>query len=184
MPKFSFLPTDRKFFDLFERSAMHFVEAATLLADMLETWQDVENKVNAITDLEHTGDTITHDIIAHLHRTFVTPLDREDIMALAQTMDDVIDFIQAAADAVLLYKISKPTDRARELAKIILQGSQEIERVLPLLRQPKELKALLSCCIELNRLENQAGKQWRKDRDCKGAGPHLSAQGYRFQVVC
>jgi hypothetical protein len=159
--RISFLPTDRRFFDLFERGSVNLVEAARLLVDMLETWQDVEAKASSITDLEHVGDTITHEVIAHLHRTFVTPLDREDISALAQALDDVIDFIQAASDAMVLYRVSAPTPRARELAQTILEASQEIERAMPLLRRPRDLKDVLSCCIELNRLENDADRVYR-----------------------
>lgn len=161
MSKFSFMPTNRKFFDLFESASQNLVEAGHVLVDIVDSWEDLETKVNTITDMEHKGDDITHEIVANLHRTFVTPIDREDISALAERMDDIIDFIQAAADAMLLYKITEPTHRARILARIILQGCKEIERVLPLLRQPKKLKEVSNCCIELNRLENQADSEYR-----------------------
>ncbi len=99
MPSIPFIPREEKFFDLFERAAHNIVKAALGLKEMLDNWENVGIKVAEITELEHEGDAITHQIAALLHRTFVTPFDREDIATLAHTMDDIIDFIHAAADA-------------------------------------------------------------------------------------
>jgi len=111
--------------------------------------------------MEHQGDTITHQIMAQLNRTFVTPFDREDIALLAHTMDDVTDFIHAAADAMLIYKIAQPSQRAMELADIIVQAAIEVERVMPRLRHRAELKQILGYCVEINRLENMADRVFR-----------------------
>ena len=89
MVKFPFIPRQEKFFGLFEESARNMVEAAQKLKKMVDSWEYVEGTVSEIAELEHQGDTITHQIIAQLHRTFVTPFDREDIALLAQTLDDV-----------------------------------------------------------------------------------------------
>ena len=159
--KFPFIPREEGFFDLFEESARNMVEAARCLKELVDTWTDVEQKVNEITELEHQGDTITHKIAAQLHRTFVTPFDREDIAELAHIMDDVTDFIHAASDAMLLYKVDPPGRRAKELAGIILQGATEIGRAMPQLRRRSELKHILKRCVELNRVENMADQVYR-----------------------
>src|SRR4030042_1141175 len=155
------MPREEGFFDLFEENARNMVKAARCLKELVDTWRDVEQKVNEITELEHQGDAITHKIAAQLHRTFVTPFDREDIAELAHTMDDVTDFIHAASDAMLLYKVDPPGQRVKELADIIVQGATEIEKAMPQLRRRSELKRLLKRCVELNRVENLADQVYR-----------------------
>jgi hypothetical protein len=159
--RFPFIPREEVFFPLFEESARNMVKAAQCLKELVDTWQDVEQKVNEITELEHQGDTITHKIAAQLHRTFVTPFDREDIAQLAHTLDDVTDFIHAASDAMLLYKVDPPGQRVKELADIIVQGATEIARAMPQLRRRGELKHILKRCVELNRVENMADQVYR-----------------------
>jgi len=161
MFKFPFMPREEKFFDLFEQSAENMVKAAQGLKEMVDNWGDVEKRVGQITELEHEGDTITHQIIAQLHRTFVTPFDREDIALLAHTLDDVTDFIQAAADAMLIYKVDYPSLKAKELADIIVQATAEVERAIPQLRNRAQLKRVLVRCVEINRLENMADTVYR-----------------------
>ena len=99
--------------------------------------------------------------MAQLNRTFVTPFDREDIALLAHTLDDVTDFIHAAADAMLIYKVESPTRRAKELADIIVQAAAEVERAIPQLRHRAELEKVLPRCVEINRLENVADEVFR-----------------------
>jgi predicted phosphate transport protein (TIGR00153 family) len=159
--KIPFIPREEKFFDLFEKAAHNIVKAALGLKDMLDNWENVGIKVAEITELEHEGDSITHQIAALLHRTFVTPFDREDIAALAHTMDDIIDFIHAAADALFIYKIDAPTQRSKELAEVIVKAAMEVERAVPLLRRRSELRKIPEHCVELNRLENAADKIFR-----------------------
>ncbi|MBI2855187.1 MAG: DUF47 domain-containing protein [Chloroflexi bacterium] len=161
MPRFSFIPREQKFFDLFEQDATNLVKGAHALSDLIEHWDNIEDRVKAIADIEHSGDAITHEIIYNLHRTFVTPLDREDITALANAIDDVMDFIQAASDIMLLYKIQQPTPRAHELAHVILDACQEIERAVPIVRHQGKLRDVLPFCVELNRLENDADEIYR-----------------------
>jgi predicted phosphate transport protein (TIGR00153 family) len=161
MVRLPFVPKELKFFDLYEESADNIVKASQALKDMLESWQFIDSRAAEITELEHRGDTITHQIISLLHRTFVTPFDREDIALLAHTMDDIIDFIHAAADAMFIYKITEPTPRARELADIILQGAGEVQKAVGGLRKRSQLKMVLERCVELNRLENMADRVYR-----------------------
>lgn len=156
MARFFLIPKNEKFFDLFEESTRNFVEAAQVFAELVETWQDVDEKVSQITDLEHHGDSITHRIIAELHGTFVTPVDREDIALLAQRMDDVMDFIEAAAVRMALYRVEKPTDRAKQLADVLVRVTSEVGKAIPLLRRRRDLGYVRAHCIEINRLENEA----------------------------
>jgi predicted phosphate transport protein (TIGR00153 family) len=159
--KLPFIPREEKFFDLFQASAENMVKAAQNLKEMVNQWEHVEGKVAEITELEHKGDTITHEIMSRSHRTFVTPFDREDIAQLAHVLDDVTDFIHSAADAMLLYKVDRPGERAKELADIILQATEEIEKVLPQLRKRIILSSVLKRCVEINRLENLADRVYR-----------------------
>ena len=161
MVKFSLIPREEKFFGLFEDSVKNMVKAAQGLKEMVDKWEYIEGMVAEITELEHKGDTITHQIIAQLHRTFVTPFDREDIALLAHTMDDIVDFIHAAADAMLIYKVDRPGERTKELADIIVQEAFEIEKAVPLLRSRPGLKNILRYCVEINRLENMADRVFR-----------------------
>jgi predicted phosphate transport protein (TIGR00153 family) len=161
MVRLAFIPKESKFFQLFEESADNILKGARELQEMLTTWEFVDSRVAEITELEHKGDTITHQIISLLHRTFVTPFDREDIALLAHTMDDIMDFIHSAADAMFIYKIDKPTQRARELADIIVKGAEEVQKAVSGLRRRKELKNIMSGCVELNRLENMADRVFR-----------------------
>jgi len=159
--RFPFIPREEKFFDLFEQGAQNMVKAAHKLKELVDTWENVEEKVDEITKLEHEGDTITHQIMAQSHRTFVTPFDREDIALLAHSLDDVTDFIHAAADAMFLYRVGSPSQRARELADIIVQAATEIEETMPQLRHRIELSQILKRCVEINRLENMADRVFR-----------------------
>ena len=161
MFRFPFMPRKQAFFDLFEASTHNMVKAAQELKKVVDNWEDVGKSVAEIARFEHEGDTITHEILAQLNRTFVTPFDREDIALLAHSLDDVMDFIEAAADAMLIYKIERSTSRAKELADIIVQAALEVEKVIPQLRHRAELAKMLPRCVEINRLENVADEVYR-----------------------
>ncbi len=161
MVRLPFVPKEHKFFDLFEESAQNIVKAAKALKEIVDDWQFIDSRVAEITEMEHQGDTITHQVISLLHRTFVTPFDREDIALLAHTMDDIIDFIHAAADAMFIYKVKNPTERAKQLADIIVQGAVEVETAVHGLRKRSELKRIMEGCVEINRLENMADRVYR-----------------------
>ena len=154
--RFPFIPREEKFFDLFEESARNLVRGAGLLAELIEKWENIEERVSEITELEHHGDNITHRIIAQLHATFITPIDREDIAQLAERMDDVMDFIEGAAVAMLIYEVKRPTERAQELADILVRTTSEVSAAIPRLRRRNQLNKIPEHCIEINRLENEA----------------------------
>ncbi|MDD5312059.1 MAG: DUF47 domain-containing protein [Dehalococcoidia bacterium] len=155
MFKFNLMPRDDRFFDLFEVSAQNMVRAAECLKELVCNWENVDQKVDELMKIEHQGDTITHEIMFQLNRSFITPFDREDITQLAHALDDVTDLIQAAADAMVLYKVKAPGQRARELADILVQTTAEVQHVMPSLRKHNaNLEKILSSCVEINRLEN------------------------------
>lgn len=156
MPRLSIMPSEPKFFDLFERSVANVATAAKELADFFENYTNVPQKVARMTELEHNGDAITHQIMEQLHRTFVTPLDREDIALLTERLDDVMDFMEGAANAMLLYRIEQPTTRAREMAAILVAVTEELVIAVPRLRNRSKMKGMLEHCVEINRLENEA----------------------------
>jgi len=159
--KFSLIPREKKFFVLFEQSAQNAVKITQQLKDMVHIWENIRERVGVITDLEHQGDAITHQIFGQLHRTMITPFDREDIALLAHSLDDVADFIHAAADAMLLYKVERPTPRAKELAEIALQAVAEVENAVSELHDRIRRNQLLKRCIEINRLENLGDSVYR-----------------------
>jgi hypothetical protein len=162
MFKFNLMPRDDKFFDLFEVSAKNMVRAAESLKDMIYSWECFDEKLEELTKIEHQGDTITHEIMFQLNRSFITPFDREDIGLLAHSLDDVTDLIQSAADTMVLYKVKTPGKRARELADIIVQITTEVENVMPSLRRhTANLEKILNSCVEINRLENVADTIYR-----------------------
>src|SRR5919204_6888826 len=113
------IPQDDRFFDLFNRSADNTLEGARLLSDLLDNYVDVDRKARHLKDIEHRGDEITHEVFRALHRTFVTPLDREDISTLASALDDVMDWIEETGRRIRLYHITQCTPLARQFAKVI-----------------------------------------------------------------
>ncbi|MFQ5847171.1 MAG: DUF47 domain-containing protein [Candidatus Methylomirabilales bacterium] len=150
---FRFIPRDGKFFDLFEAAALNIREAAATLKAMAESDGDYEAWWKKVEEYEHTGDRITHDLMKKLNQTFITPLDREDIHQLGSRLDDVVDLIEAAATRMALYKIKECSTDARRLADLIHQMAEEIVLAVQKLRN---LKSILSHCVEINRLENVA----------------------------
>jgi predicted phosphate transport protein (TIGR00153 family) len=159
--KLSLIPKERKFFVLFEQSAQNAVKITQQLKDMVFIWENVKERVGIINDLEHQGDAITHQIFEQLHRSVITPFDREDIALLAHSLDDVADFIHAAADAMLLYKVERPTSRAKELADIVVQAMVEVEKAISEMHDRIGRKELLKRCVEINRLENIGDRVYR-----------------------
>jgi predicted phosphate transport protein (TIGR00153 family) len=156
MRRFSILPAEEGFYDWFEKGASNLVEAARLLVDLLKDYRDVQTKVARITEQEHHGDFVVHEVYDMLHRTFIPPLDRETIRQLAGAVDDVVDNIEAAADLMLLYQVEKPTPQAIRLGGIILACAEQIDRAMPLLRTQKTIGDIRNRTIEINRLENEA----------------------------
>jgi predicted phosphate transport protein (TIGR00153 family) len=156
LAKFSFIPRDTEFYGLFEQETSNLVVAAEKLVDLFNNYENVEAKAKELKELEHKGDVITHEIIARVHRTFVTPIDREDITLLAHSLDDVMDFIEAAGRTAFLYRVAQPTQRARELASIVAKLTVKLNEVMPQLRHHDKFNWILKQCVEINTLENEA----------------------------
>jgi predicted phosphate transport protein (TIGR00153 family) len=145
-----------EFYDLFEKETNNLVVAAKKLVDFFDNYENVEAKAKELKALEHQGDIIAHEIIARVHRSFVTPIDREDITLLAHSLDDVMDLIEAAGRTAYLYHIAQPTERARELARIVGKMAVKLNEVIPRLRHRDQFTWIVKQCVEINTLENEA----------------------------
>jgi hypothetical protein len=156
MPRFPFLPISERFYDLLHASAQNLVEAGEVLADLMEHYQNVEMKTERIRELEHKGDALTHEIMALLHKTFVTPIEREDIARLADRLDDVLDHIEEATAAMRIYDVSGPTASVIEMADVVRLMTIKVGEAISKLRDRRHLRDILPYCVELNRLENVA----------------------------
>ena len=149
------------FFDLFAASARNALAAGEMLKDLIEDYQDIDVKAQRIKDLEHEGDEITHEIIRRLNTTFVTPMDREDIYALASALDEVIDSIEAVADLFVLHQIEEPLPEMKAQADVLLRAASQTVEALELL--PRMTRNRLEpYWVEINRLENEGDRLYRK----------------------
>ena len=153
-----FAPKEREFFDLFEEAGNNAVRAAELLELMLDTWPDHGEALRDVVVCEQEGDRITHDIIQRLNQTFVTPFDREDIIALASGLDDIVDYIEEVADFLGLYRIEAPMEQAQRMARVLHEATRAIAQAIPRLRT---LKDIHHYTVEVNRLENEGDRMLR-----------------------
>lgn len=151
-----FLPQEMGFFALFNESGDHMVAAVIEFKRMLDNPQEMESRSRTIKELEHKADDVTHRTMMLLHRTFITPLDREDIHALIKTMDDILDFIDAAAQRLYLYEVRHIPESMHRLTEITIESVQLVKKLVGLLTNLKKTDELLKTCVEINRLENDA----------------------------
>ena len=154
--RFPLIPKNYRFYDLFERSAQNLVTASEALVDLMEHFENVEMKTAHLKELERVGDTIIHEIMEQLHKTFVTPLDREDMTTLGEHMDDAVDFMEGATTAMRIYGIERPTVAARGLADLIRLQAIQVDKAILKLRRHSHLRSILDYCVEIHRLENAA----------------------------
>lgn len=155
------IPRQTMFFDMFAEVANNVIQGARVLCDFLNQYdyEKLPALVEKIKSLEHNGDDMTHRILIKLNQTFITPFDREDIHLLASSLDDVLDFINAASDRLLTYKITAPSPSAKILAAIIVKQTEELGMAVSLLNKNGKL---LAHCVEVNRLENEADRVARE----------------------
>lgn len=150
------MPRSDDFFNDFERQAAATLDGARLLKELLEDFTDVERKCQAIKDVEHLGDDITHRAFERLHMQFITPFDRDEIHELLSRIDDVLDLTDAAAERLGLYDVGPVIPDARELAAVLYATVQKMQEAVRGLRNLKEAERILEACKEVNVLENQA----------------------------
>jgi len=154
-----FAPRDREFFDLFEEASANILRAADLLDRMLRNYPDTKELAREILLCEQEGDRITHDIVQRLNQTFVTPIDREDILELASALDDIVDLTEEVADYLGLYKVEAPMEQAQRLAHILMQASRQISEAMPRMRDFKDISHYT---VEIHRLENEGDRVVRE----------------------
>ena len=153
----SFFAREDRFFGLLRSSANNLTEVSALLVDLMDDYQNVQDKVAEIKRLEEVGDHIIHEIMRNLHLTFVTPLDREDIALLGDRLDDVVDSIEETARLMVEYQIPEPTEEAKALARIIVKAAETLQEAIGKLHfRGSKLKSILPDAVEINRLENEA----------------------------
>jgi predicted phosphate transport protein (TIGR00153 family) len=150
---FQLIPKDNSFFKMYAEMSDNLIAGARALVDLFENYSDLENKTTTIKAIERRGDEITHSILKKLNQTFITPFDREDMHRLASSLDDVLDFIHAAAERTTLYKITIAPSAAAKLSHLILKQTEELKIGVSLLQENGHV---LDHCVEINRLENEA----------------------------
>jgi predicted phosphate transport protein (TIGR00153 family) len=156
--KLNLIPQEREYFRLFSEFAANLDKAAQLLAALMNEFHDPKGTAREMLELEHVGDKIVHDIVRRLNKTFITPLDREDIYDLASTLDEILDSIEATADMMLLYRIETPTKQAVEQAAVIARQTAVLRVAIDGLEKRKGLD---DHWIEVNRLENEGDRLYR-----------------------
>jgi uncharacterized protein len=157
-----FLPKETSFFDFFEEHAELTVEGVKEFLSMVTTGANVETKARRIHDIEHETDVITHRCVETLHKTFITPIDRDNIHRLITRMDDIMDYVEAAAERLALYELQVMTPEVRDLADTLLRAVQQVELALKGLRNLKNPQIVLKQCIDINRLENESDQVLRR----------------------
>ncbi len=158
---FSLLPKEQVFFDLFERSAANVHKGAQKLVQLVEDFRDIPARAQEIKDIEHEGDRLTHEMIERMNRTFITPIDREDIHELACRLDDILDLADTAVARLMLYRFKETTEDAKALARCLEAATAIVKEAVPRLRKlhsRPDVEALLKCCLDIHTKENEGDK--------------------------
>lgn len=153
-------PKEIDFFEIFDTAAVNLTKAAALLVALMENFTDIERKTKEIYEVEQEGDILTHDIMKKLNKTFITPIDREDLHALASRLDDVLDLIWGATDRMSVFKLNESTAEATAMAKNLLMTAEVIHKAIHKLKE-KNYSHMQEHCIEINRLENRMDRDFR-----------------------
>ena len=153
------IPREESFFDLFEELARKVAEGSDGLLDLLRDYSDLDRKAGRVVDIEHEGDELTHEVMRRLNTSFITPFDREDIHRLATNLDDVLDHIEAAAEYLQLHRIEEPLPQMITLAETLAVAGRCTSDAMPGLRKMKNLE---SYWVEINRLENEGDRSYRR----------------------
>lgn len=153
------IPRETKFFVLFEQISANVTAGARMMVELLRDYEHVQLKVEKLKEIEHRGDELTHGVMTKLNQTFITPFDREDIHRLASSLDDVLDFVNAAAQRLIMYKISEPPAASIRLAELIVRQAEELHKAVSELEKNHRI---LDYCVEINRLEDEADRVTRE----------------------
>ena len=156
------IPQDKHFFNMLENESNNVLDGSKAFLEMLRNYENIKEKQQIIKDIEHQGDDFVHEIFEELNKTFITPIDHEDISALASSFDDVLDYIDGTATRLVLYEIEKPHENMIKLAEVILNQATELNLAICGLRNIKNPKEIETRCIEVNRLENVADDIYKK----------------------
>jgi uncharacterized protein len=160
--KLSLRSGDKRFFLLLQQAAANVAKMGTEFQGLLSDWDYIKDRVNILADLEHDGDAITHDIQKMLYRSFITPLDREDISLAAGALDDIADRIHSAADVMLLYRVDIPTPKAREMVDVLVRGTTEVEKAIQLLDSELDHDELRRRGEAINQVEKLGDRLYRE----------------------
>jgi uncharacterized protein len=152
---FNFLPTEVKFYDYFQQASEILVEGATTLQFMLDHMDQAEELAMRISEIEHKGDQVVHEVTNLLPRTLITPIDSEDIQRLVNTVDDALDAVNATAQRLLIYKVKKPTSTSQTLARLIVECAKELCLVFAILSDKKQYGKVREHIVKINTLENE-----------------------------
>lgn len=155
---FSFLPAEVKFYDYFERASSNLLEGARLLQTLLDDYQNVEELVGQITEIEHRGDFIVHEVTDLLPRTLITPIDADDIQRLVSSVDDALDAVYAVAQRLLIYQINDIRKPAKRLAHLIVESAQELDAAIKGLRDKRQFNQVRERIVQINTLENNGDR--------------------------
>lgn len=153
-------PKEIDFFEIFDRTALNVMKGASLLVSLLENFDNMEARTKELQDVEQEGDILTHEIMKKLNKTFLTPIDREDIHALASRLDDVLDLIWAAVDRIEVFKIKESTPEVVAMAKDLCTTTEVVHKAIHKLKE-KNYSHVQDYCIEINRLENRIDRDFR-----------------------
>ena len=153
-------PKDIDFFEIFDRASLNITKASKLLVELMEKFDRLEERAKEIYEVEQEGDVLTHEIMKKLNKTFITPIDREDLYALASRLDDILDLIWGAVDRVVVFKITEATKEAISMAKDIRTTAETIHKAIHKLKE-KQYGHVQDYCIEINRLENLVDRDFR-----------------------
>lgn len=155
---FGLIPKERAFFELFEKAAANIHAGAVALSELLENFTDVQARAAKIKDIEHIGDQLTHETILRVNRTFITPLDREDIHELVCRLDDILDLIDTAVSRMVLYKVETPTDDAKALGRVLVNATAAVEQAIRSLRNLNKSEEVLRLCVQIHTHENEGDR--------------------------
>ena len=156
------IPQDKHFFNMLENVSNNVLDGSKTLQDMLKNYENIDEKQKKIKDIEHQGDDFVHEIFEELNKTFITPIDHEDISSLASALDDILDYIDGVATRFLLYNIQKPEENMIMITDALIIQVEELNIAIMALRNIRKHKGIEERCIEINRLENVADDIYKK----------------------